>query len=75
MGMFWGLSVGGAGAGSASGRLCWRALRRGGGVVKDVARRHDVSTGLVFAWRRQARQAALKDGELLAPAWAALAGG
>ena len=24
-------------------------------LVKDVARRHDVSTSLVFAWRRQAR--------------------
>ena len=35
-----------------------------GVLVKDVCRRHDVSTSLVFAWRRQARQAALKDGEL-----------
>lgn len=35
-----------------------------GVLVKDVARRHDVSTSLVFAWRRQARQAALQAGEL-----------
>ena len=28
-------------------------------LVKDVARRHDVSTSLVFAWRRQARNGAL----------------
>ena len=35
-----------------------------GVLVKDVCRRHDVSTSLVFAWRRQARQAAVKDGEL-----------
>ena len=35
-----------------------------GVLVKDVCRRHDVSTSLVFAWRRQARQAAVKDGGL-----------
>ena len=30
-----------------------------GVLVKDVARRHDVSTSLVFAWRRQARNGEL----------------
>ena len=30
-----------------------------GVLVKDVCRRHDVSTSLVFAWRRQARNGEL----------------
>ncbi|MBV1703143.1 MAG: transposase [Hyphomicrobiales bacterium] len=39
-----------------------RASFAPGALVKDVARRHDVAISLVFAWRRAARQAALKDG-------------
>ncbi len=30
-----------------------------GVLVKDVCRRHDVSTSLMFAWRRQARNGGL----------------
>jgi transposase len=36
-----------------------------GVTVADVARRHDVSRGLVWAWRRQARRGLLRAPEFL----------
>ena len=32
-----------------------------GGCVTEVARRHDVSSGLIYTWRRNARAAAVPD--------------
>ena len=40
-----------------------------GVLVKDVCRRHDVSTSLVFAWRRQARNGELFGSGLGGTGW------